>query len=148
MFDTSTRVLKDESETISVGSDLAQLCQQADHPKVIYLIGGLGAGKTTLVRGLFHALGYVGTVKSPTYTLVEPYIIDNKEYYHFDLYRMSDPEELEFMGARDYFSADSICLIEWPEQGTGWLPEADLTIRLGVHENGRELQISYKNKSV
>ena len=139
MFDTSTRFLKDESATLLFSNELATLCQQAEHPKVIYLIGSLGAGKTTLVRGLLHALGYEGTVKSPTYTLVESYIIDNKEFYHFDLYRMSDPEELEFMGARDYFNTHSICLIEWPEQGIGWLPESDLTIRFEVKENGRQI---------
>jgi len=139
MFDTSTRFLKDESATISFGAELAELYQQDSFPRVIYLIGGLGAGKTTLVRGLFRALGYQDIVKSPTYTLVEPYIIENKEYYHFDLYRMSDPEELEFMGARDYFHANSICIIEWPEQGMGWLPEADLTIRLDVKDSGRQI---------
>ena len=141
MFDTSTRFLNDESATILFGTDLARLCQQADYPKVIYLIGSLGAGKTTLVRGLLHALGYEGTVKSPTYTLVESYLIDNKEFYHFDLYRMSDPEELEFIGARDYFNPNSICLIEWPEQGIGWLPEADLTIRFEVKDSGRQITL-------
>jgi len=142
MLDTSVRFLKDESATISFGCELARLLQQTDHPKVIYLLGGLGAGKTTIVRALLRKLGYQGTVKSPTYTLVEPYIIDNKEYYHFDLYRMSDPEELEFIGARDYFNSESICLIEWPEQGSGWLPKADLTIQIEIKENGRDIVVS------
>ncbi len=142
MNDITSRFLSDETQTVAIGTELAELCQQYEHPKVIYLIGGLGAGKTTLVRGLFHALGYQGTVKSPTYTLVEPYIIDNIEFYHFDLYRMRDPEELEFMGARDYFHKNSICLIEWPEQGEGWLPAAELTIRLDIQDNGRQLIIN------
>ncbi len=141
MNNITSRFLRDETQTVSIGTELAKLCQQLEHPKVIYLIGGLGAGKTTLVRGLFHALGYQGIVKSPTYTLVEPYIIDSIEFYHFDLYRMSDPEELEFMGARDYFHDNSICLIEWPEQGEGWLPAAELTIRLEIQNHGRQLII-------
>ncbi len=142
MFDTTTRILKDESETILFASELAKLFTGANPPNVIYLIGGLGAGKTTLVRAVLHALGYKNTVKSPTYTLVEPYIIDNKEFYHFDLYRMLDPEELEFMGARDYFNANTVCFIEWPEQGVGWLPQADLSIKLTVKGDGRELVIN------
>ncbi|VAW98805.1 tRNA threonylcarbamoyladenosine biosynthesis protein TsaE [hydrothermal vent metagenome] len=143
MLDTTTRILKDEFDTQLFAVQLAKLFSLAKPPNVIYLIGGLGAGKTTLVRAVFHALGYKDTVKSPTYTLVEPYIIDNKEFYHFDLYRMHDAEELEFMGARDYFNSNTSCFIEWPEQGAGWLPAADLSIYLNIKGDGRELIINY-----
>lgn len=113
------------------GVDLAEMLKRAAKKRyVIYLEGELGAGKTTLVRGLLKGLGYNGKVKSPTFTIVEPYQIGKQVVYHFDLYRLNDPEELEYIGARDYFAASAIILIEWPGKAEKNLPEADLICRI------------------
>lgn len=135
----STQILKDEAATVHAAGLLAT---QLKPGQVIYLHGDLGAGKTTLVRGILHALGHVGKVKSPTYTIVEPYNLAIASCYHFDLYRFQDPEEWEAAGFRDYFNADSICLVEWPERAEQVLPQADIEIRLDILPHGRVLHIS------
>lgn len=130
------RPLADESATLELGRQLALTLAQSQGA-VVYLQGDLGAGKTTLVRGFLRGLGHTGTVKSPTYTLVEPYELAERVVYHFDLYRLTDPEELEYAGGRDYFSPGNICLVEWPERAEGWLARADISLRLEYADGGR-----------
>jgi len=132
----------DESEMIALGAKVAVVLQGNE---VIYLRGELGAGKTTFVRGLLNAMGHSGNVKSPTYTLIEPYSINGRDVYHFDLYRINDPEELETMGIRDYCDGKSICLFEWPEQGNDVLPTADIILTLTHSDPGREVNIESRS---
>lgn len=137
---TEHRDLADEAATLALGAALADRLKAG---QCVYLVGDLGAGKTTLVRGLLRALGHHGSVKSPTYTLVEPYEFPGVHIYHFDLYRLGDPEELELIGVRDYFEATAICLLEWPQRGAGVIPEADLTVTLTVQGRGRHAELEW-----
>jgi tRNA threonylcarbamoyladenosine biosynthesis protein TsaE len=107
----------------------------------VYLEGPLGAGKTTFVRGLLRGLGYAGAVKSPTFTLVEPYELNGRALYHFDLYRMQNTQELEDIGIRDYFDGQGLCVVEWADKAQNLLPRADLTVMMAPHGNGRRLRL-------
>jgi tRNA threonylcarbamoyladenosine biosynthesis protein TsaE len=148
MSNDFTLDLADEAATLAFGGALARVIL----PNLtIYLHGDLGAGKTTLVRGLLRGLGYVGKVKSPTYTLVEPYEMlashaQPLNVYHFDLYRFNDEEEWEAAGFRDFFNAESVCLIEWPEKAAQLLPLADIEIYLTIKQNGRKLKLLANTK--
>lgn len=130
-------LIADEAATLAAGAALARVVPAGG---VIYLVGDLGAGKTTFARGLLRGLGHAGAVKSPTYTLLESYEAGGRRVYHFDLYRLADPLELEYLGIRDCADAESLLLIEWPERGGGGLPAADLVLHLEHRVHGRLLR--------
>ncbi len=129
-----TLTLPDENATLDLGAALAARLEPG---MLLALRGELGAGKTTLVRGLLRALGYAGRVKSPSYALVEVYELSRLSLYHFDFYRFHDPSEWIEAGFRDMFNGRNICLVEWPERARGQLPPADLEIALEIAEPGR-----------
>jgi tRNA threonylcarbamoyladenosine biosynthesis protein TsaE len=131
------RHLADEAATQAFGAQLARELKQG---MTFYLEGDLGAGKTTLVRGVLRALGYNGRVKSPTYTLAESYDLPTFDLYHFDLYRMHDPREWLDAGFRDVNDGRAVSLIEWPEKAAGWLPPPDVIIRLTISDEAREVE--------
>ena len=130
--------VSDERAMRSLGQKVAGAGESAG---IIYLEGELGAGKTTFARGVIQHFGISSRVKSPTYTLVEPYTIRGIRIYHFDFYRLSDPEELEYIGARDYFGEGALCLIEWPERGQPLVPPPDLTVRISFESIGRHVEL-------
>lgn len=134
--------LADEAATLAFGAQLAQGLQAG---MTFYLEGDLGAGKTTLVRGLLRALGYGGRVKSPTYTLAEIYSLPAFELYHFDLYRLHDPREWLDAGFRDISDGQAVSLIEWPEKAAGWLPAPDVVIRLQISDDSRDAECEAKS---
>jgi len=130
--------LASEAEQEALGAQLAAACEG---PALIFLEGDLGAGKTTLTRGFLRGLGHVGAVKSPTYTLIEPYEIGGRKVYHLDLYRVADPGELEYLGLREMLSEQATLLIEWAERGEGWLPPSDLRILIRHQGQGRDIEL-------
>ncbi|WP_150049564.1 MULTISPECIES: tRNA (adenosine(37)-N6)-threonylcarbamoyltransferase complex ATPase subunit type 1 TsaE [Methylomonas] len=135
--------LNSSAETEAFGAALAAALPRQC---LIFLYGDLGAGKTTLVRGLLRAYGHSGAVKSPTYTLVEEYSLPERQVFHFDLYRLKDPEELEWIGMDDYLAQPALCCIEWPQNGTGILPAPDIRIDLAIADCGRRLEINTLGK--
>ena len=132
------KIIRSSDEMEAMG---ATLVIDLATPAIIYLHGELGAGKTTLVRGALRGLGHQGLVKSPTFTLVETYSFDSLEAYHFDLYRISDPEELDYIGIREFCSGSNICFIEWPNLGKPLVPRATMEITIEYVPEGRQLII-------
>ncbi|MEO8411581.1 MAG: tRNA (adenosine(37)-N6)-threonylcarbamoyltransferase complex ATPase subunit type 1 TsaE [Propionivibrio sp.] len=141
-----------EAATIAFGRKMAPLLVPG---MVIWLDGDLGAGKTTLARALLREVGYSGPVKSPTYTLVEVYLISSIYWYHFDFYRFNEPEEFEDAGLGEYFRSDSICLVEWPGNAAGFVPPADLVLRFrfvgetsnSAPESGRRIDLLARSEA-
>ena len=130
--------LPDEAATLALGNRLARVIEPGLY---VALSGNLGAGKTTLTRGILRGLGYQGKVKSPTYTLVELYNLSKLDLYHFDFYRLNDPQEWLDAGFRDYFEPRNVCLVEWPERASDLLPVPDLRISLDAQGDGRRAQL-------
>ena len=143
-----TTNLSDEQQTLEMArcfADYRYLKQAGEPASVIYLFGDLGAGKTTFSRGFIQALGHRGNVKSPTYTLIEPYELAGTHLVHMDLYRLTDPEELEYLGIDDIVSTVDLCLIEWPQRGEGVLPPATISLFLQHQASGRNLKVVAHN---
>ncbi len=140
----SAHYLRDETATLAFGQELAGWLTApppdgGGHDALVYLQGELGAGKTTLVRGILRGLGFVGAVKSPTYTLLEPY--EELLVYHFDLYRIADSQELDFIGIDELLAQPALKFVEWPERGSPRLPAPDIRIQLRVQGQGRYVEV-------
>jgi tRNA threonylcarbamoyladenosine biosynthesis protein TsaE len=129
--------LENEADTESIGAALAETLTSG---LVIYLCGDLGAGKTTLVRGALRGLGHTGKVKSPTYTLIEPYTVSRLHLYHFDFYRFAVPEEYLEAGLEEYFEGRGVCLVEWPDKASPYIAQPDVEVRLTVAGSGRRFE--------
>lgn len=132
-----TLAVADAAAMVALGERLAGVLAGG----IVCLEGALGAGKTTLARGILRGLGHTGTVRSPTYTLVEPYPVAQGMVYHLDLYRLAEPEELEWLGLRDMLDSGALLLVEWPERGAGVLPAADLVVRIRPSGAGRMVDL-------
>ena len=129
-------LVEGEQAMLAVGARILRNCESGG---VVTLSGDLGTGKTTLVRGMLRGLGYEGHVRSPTYTLIEPYALDKLSVAHFDLYRLAEAEELEYLGYREYLNANTVCLVEWPEMASQYFDKADLSLKLQYDPRGRLL---------
>ena len=140
--------MPDEAATLALGRELAPLLVPG---MVVWLNGDLGTGKTTLARALLRGVGYTGAVKSPTYTLVEVYVVSSLYWYHFDFYRFNEPEEFDDAGLGEYFRDNAVCLVEWPEKAAGYVPPADLALNFrfaeASPESGRELEFVANSES-
>lgn len=130
--------LDDEQDTLALGAALAQTLMPG---LKIWLLGNLGSGKTTLTRGALLALGHHGKVKSPTYTLIEPYVVSRLDLYHFDFYRLNSPEEYLDAGLDEYFSGTGVCIVEWPQHAAPYLATSDVRIQLDPAGTGRRASL-------
>ncbi len=141
-MNTYERFLQDEDATVQLGRDVSRCLSGRG---LVFLIGDLGAGKTTFSRGILRELGHQGAVKSPTFTLVEPYdmtAVTGGQVYHFDLYRLNEPDELEYIGIDDYFAGENLCLVEWPEKADEQLPPPDLILNLTLQGRSRHATLT------
>lgn len=138
----ATLPLAGEDATLALGAALASPGPEGLAGRVLHLSGELGAGKTTLVRGLLRRLGHAGRVKSPTYTLLEAYVVSRLNFYHFDFYRFKDREEWVSSGFREHFNPESLCIVEWPEMAEGLLSPPDLHLTLEIATPGRRARLA------